>query len=201
MSSNLKLLEVIPGMAVNALFYSTELDIIYAQTADEREGYVPRDHCKPVVLTLDAEEKSALNDNDSIKYHSLSSNTDYENLGAVNSDNNNNGGSSEVNPYAAIVGSGMVAGEFGFCPVKVTNSDTRDTRDSGYRSDVETNNAANDYEVAGSDVVMGHENSLVVKPFVANDLENMKSRSRVPISISNSSDLTVMNEKRVILII
>ncbi len=185
-SSPLRLLELSAGMPVNALFYSQDYDLIYARTADEREGYVPRDHCKPVVMLLEVEEgakSSDFNDDDSIKYHSLSSNTDYENLETDSNSGNAVGGGGEVNPYAAIVGCGVASSDFSFCPVRVVDSDTRD---SGYRSDMEAASAVNDYEVAGGD-----------EGVVASDLERMQSRSRVPISISNSSDLTVMSEKKV----
>ena len=49
---DIKLIDLNKGVPVNALFYTVEFDLIYIKTADEREGYVPRDSCKPITAGL-----------------------------------------------------------------------------------------------------------------------------------------------------
>ena len=45
---NVRLIEIVKGVPINALFYLSNLDLIYVRTAEELEGYVPKDCCKPI---------------------------------------------------------------------------------------------------------------------------------------------------------
>lgn len=58
--NDVKLIELSRGVPVNAQFYQSDLDLIYVRTADEIEGYVPRDHCKPVMATEVKSENSQI---------------------------------------------------------------------------------------------------------------------------------------------
>jgi hypothetical protein len=50
--SSLKLIEITKFVPINALFYLSELDLIYVRAADEIEGYMPRGCCKPIPSTM-----------------------------------------------------------------------------------------------------------------------------------------------------
>lgn len=45
---NVRLIELAKGVPVNALFYLSNLDLIYVRTAYDTEGYVPRECCRPI---------------------------------------------------------------------------------------------------------------------------------------------------------
>lgn len=200
--NDIRLLDLNQGVPVNALFYIPDFDLICVRTADEFEGCIPRDDLKPVLSSgfgfsnhnnvtsrtnTDATSCRAddcKSEDDSIKYHSLSIGTDYENLRIEDGEN----------PYSAIpvdVASQSSSQQPNYdYYVKQQNvgNATRDTRDSGHSSDSEnmTQYQNNDYETA-SDVNCG--------PTMTNScLENMQSRSRMPISLgSEHLNLTVMN--------
>ena len=123
----------------------------------------------------------------SIKYHSLSIGTDYENLRADEGEN----------PYSAIpvdIGTQSNQTHFDYYARNIGNG-TRDTRDSGHGSDSEnvtqfSGNQNNDYETTVECGAMVLEGAEICKK----RLENMQSRSRMPISLgSESLNLTVMN--------
>jgi hypothetical protein len=65
------LIEIVKGMPVNAQFYITDYDLIFIKTADEQQGYVPRIFLRAIKNIYDNNENN-VQDNDSIKYHSLS---------------------------------------------------------------------------------------------------------------------------------
>jgi hypothetical protein len=58
---NVRLIEIVKGVPVNALFYLSNLDLIYVRTADELEGYVPKDCCKPVSCSINISNNSSQN--------------------------------------------------------------------------------------------------------------------------------------------
>jgi hypothetical protein len=105
--SSLKLIVLTKGEPINAMFYFSELDLIYVKTADDLEGFLPRSHCKlfsqnentfneylKPKLNYTESCHSSINSasinkaqlygshndhNESIKYHSLSS-SEYDDL-------------------------------------------------------------------------------------------------------------------------
>lgn len=233
--NDMRLIDLDHGVPVNALFYSTDFDLIYVRTAEEIEGYVPRDNCKPIVASEEKANNGGKNcvnndhdinsgnliqscyaalpgnfenykENDmncsgedgSIKYHSLSIGTDYENV--QNDDENpysNIPIESETNSREKIDQNFDYLCAKTHDLVKNLNSDTRDTRDSGYRSDAENANQFsnnlldNDYENTVDYVI----DNLAAESHVGKCLENMQSRSRLPISVSSNLNLTVMNDR------
>lgn len=218
--NDVKLIEINRGVPVNAQFYQSDLDLIYVRTADEIEGYVPRDHCKPVMssevkndqsnqsknqstncssyTTTDTNETNDRNTDNSIKYHSLSLSTEYENINLDDGEN----------PYSNIVNNTDSESSIqekancrfeSYCNnqdnVKSAQPTTWLTRDSGYRSDVEngahlSNQLVNDYDMNG-DCVMGE----IKEENIDKCLANLQSRSRVPISIRSNLNLTVMHDQ------
>lgn len=90
-----KLIALNQGEPVNAMFYSSDLDLIYVRTADDLEGFVPRTYCKLLFqnenhnhhlneylqpVMAGSERNCGANDpNESIKYHSLSA-SEYDDL-------------------------------------------------------------------------------------------------------------------------
>ena len=100
--SDFKLIILNKGEPVNAMFYVSDLDLIYVKTADDLEGFVPRSYCKlfstnennfneylkPVMIensynssynTNNGNKNYGSDHNESIKYHSLSS-SEYDDL-------------------------------------------------------------------------------------------------------------------------
>ena len=49
--TDMMLMDLNRGVPVIALFYVTDLDLIYVRSADDFEGYVPRDNLKPILNT------------------------------------------------------------------------------------------------------------------------------------------------------
>ncbi len=141
---NIRLVEINKGVPINALFYLSDLDMIYVKTynldGDDLEGYVPRQSCKPInskefklgtlnnyhsksaesnnihlipgdyslsnitntnnttnlLSSIAIDANSMPNNDDSIKYHSLSTEMEYDNInsnqedGYANLNENNN---------------------------------------------------------------------------------------------------------------
>ena len=115
------------------------------------------------------------NDDGSIKYHSLSINADYENIQTE-----------DENVYSNI-------------PIETeintqnrVNQKSTGNRDSGHSSESEnmtqlSPNQYNDYKKVTINSGSAKEEDRC--------LENMQSRSRMPISIGSNLNLTVMNDK------
>lgn len=197
------LLDLNQGVPVNALFYIPDFDLICVRTSDEFEGCIPRDDLKPVLSAgfgssnQNNNATNCMNDckseDGSIKYHSLSIGTEYENLRTEDGEN----------PYAAIPvdiasqSSGSQQPNYDYYAKQPNSGNgTRDTRDSGHSSDSENMTqfqTNNDYETTDDAVVA---TATATTTETVSCLENMQSRSRVPISLgSESLNLTVMNNK------
>lgn len=214
---NVRLIELQKGVPVNALFYLSNLDLIYVKTADDLEGYVPRDCCKPIsgndtasisssntnskqlyhhdnsefnfkpiqanrdTDTLNTNSNNYSNDkssgNDSIKYHSLSMESEYDDLIETNEEFNN----------LKLQKTRILNQQFE--QQKHPEYSIYKYRDSGYRSDNTNYRVLDDYE----------ENSIV-SPEKNAKTENkcllgMQSRSRLPISIRSNLNLTLMDDQ------
>ena len=131
---NIRLVEINKGVPINALFYLSDLDMIYVKTynldGDDLEGYVPRQSCKPInskelklgtlnnyhskstesnnihlipgdyslsnitntnnttnlLNSIAIDTNSMPNNDDSIKYHSLSTEMEYDNINSNQED-------------------------------------------------------------------------------------------------------------------
>lgn len=210
---NVRLIELQKGVPVNAIFYLSNLDLIYVKTADDLEGYVPRNCCRPIISSNDfsmrknqpsakplvgfrpvksissdtdtlntnsnnySDEKSAAND--SIKYHSLSIESEYDDL--VEPIDEPKSKSKSNNNYLA----GYDHSQF-----SVLNPDYSlcKYRDSGYRSEIEnnmTNFSANFKILDDSQEKLDKSSKCLL---------SMQSRSRLPISIRSNLNLTLMDE-------
>ncbi|CAF0740674.1 unnamed protein product [Brachionus calyciflorus] len=218
---NVRLIELQKGVPVNAMFYLSNLDLIYVKTADDLEGYVPRDCCKPITCSNEinpkkitipnkvgfrplksissdtdtlntnsnnySDEKS--NVNDSIKYHSLSIESEYDDL--IESNNNNN---EEENMRPTKIKSNLPSYHFdnNNSNFSVLNPDYSlcKYRDSGYRSEIENNitNFSSNYKILD-------ENFDNFDTKTSKCLLSMQSRSRLPISIKSNLNLTLMDDQ------
>lgn len=199
------LLDLNEGVPVNALFYIPDFDLICVRTSDEFEGCIPRDDLKPVLSSGFGSNHNQNNnttscmtdcksEDGSIKYHSLSIGTEYENLRSEDGEN----------PYAAIPvdiasqSSGSQQPNYDYYAKQQNSGNgTRDTRDSGHGSDSENMTqfqTNNDYET--TDDIVNCATKTTTTTETASCLENMQSRSRMPISLgSESLNLTVMHNK------
>lgn len=188
---NVRLVDLlIKGVPVNALFYLSNLDLIYVRTADELEGYVPRECCRPIsccncsslpviasnnIMSISSSKSlpplvaatSHFNDqynfvpitnnnadNESIKYHSLSS-SEYDDLIETS---NSSAGCPQPPSFKAV-------------------------RDSGYKSEFEVNQ--------DTDNCVKVVNNVPGTPSSSKKLEKMQSRSRIPVTIGEGSNLNL----------
>ncbi len=116
---NVRLIEIVKGVPVNALFYLSNLDLIYVRTADELEGYVPKDCCKPISCSINISSSNASSQDVSI-----------------NNTNNNNNTTTGLNTtvakssnYTENMGGGS-SSDFNFIPIQnqfVKNNDDHDS--------------------------------------------------------------------------
>jgi hypothetical protein len=209
---NVRLIEIVKGVPVNALFYLSNLDLIYVRTADDLEGYLPKDCCKPIICckiinqndyiseqvgcesAIKTSENSSVEFNfipiqenvngdmterDSIKYHSLSS-SEYDELNEQHAQNQEHESKEDYTLYK--------------------------TRDSGYKSELESNNANTRLSLYGKQQMnppVTETNdyfSLTEQNYDTNKklspqkyLISTQSRSRLPISVSSNLNLTLVN--------
>lgn len=213
---NVRLIELQKGVPVNSIFYLSNLDLVYVKTADDLEGYVPRNCCRPIISgnelsmqksqpkpktlvgfrpvksigsdtdTLNtnsnnySDEKSAAND--SIKYHSLSIESEYDDLVELKEENLPRPKSAKNNYLAGY--------ENNHTQFSVLNPDYSicKYRDSGYRSEIENNmtNFSSNYKILDESQDRVDKSSKC--------LISMQSRSRLPISIQNNLNLTLMDD-------
>lgn len=237
-------------MPVNALFYLSNLDLIYVKTADDLHGYVPRDCCKPITANSNEStvnsnlsssnssscstssasnnlkpmfiqtnpefskfkpiESDTLNTNlnnystddksnvnDSIKYHSLSIESEYDDLIESNEEFTNSKQNYRRNQECFVYDS-SVHSFLDQNTQQAIDYSVYKYRDSGYRSEIEnnmTNFSVNNYRVL-DDFEENQVNSPEKSPKNTNkNLISMQSRSRLPISIRSNLNLTLMDEQ------
>lgn len=213
---NVRLIELQKGVPVNSIFYLSNLDLVYVKTADDLEGYVPRNCCRPIISgnelnmqksqlkpkpivgfrpvksissdtdTLNtnsnnySDEKSTAND--SIKYHSLSIESEYDDLVEPKEEN-------IIRPKSAK--KNYIGGyDNNHTQFSVLNPDYSmcKYRDSGYRSEIENNmtNFSANYKILDDSQDKLDKSSKC--------LLSMQSRSRLPISIQSNLNLTLMDD-------
>jgi len=199
-----KLISLSKGEPINAMFYLSDLDLIYVKTADDLAGFVPRNYCKlfsqnetifneylkPELATM-IQNINNNQHNESIKYHSLSS-SEYDDLNEEHIYSNIPVKQQHFNPQTFLKpNESIINNELN------ENKDRRfsnlyQTSDSGYRSKgAENILLVNDYE-EGCII-----DKFEVSPEKINQrLLSMQSRSRLPISISSNLNLELIGDKQ-----